>query len=646
MAPVSETVPEIRGWSPAGAIPGLADLWSQTRGDPHIRIAVLDGPVDLSHPSLRGADLTRIATLVPADADAGPACRHGTAVTSLIFGRHDSSLPGVAPRCRGFVVPIFQSADAVSFRPCSQLDLARALLQAVQLDVHLINISSGQFAPSAAAHPLLADAVRECVRRGILIVAAAGNDGCECLHVPAALGAVLAVGAMDARGEPLHSSNWGGPYQRQGILAPGLDIPAARPGGGGARHSGTSYATALATGVAALLLSLQYQQGRRPDPPAVRQALLRSAIGCAIQPAADCRRLLAGRLNVNGAISILTQGVSTMSESTTVQSNGLEPGSQNVVAASSAPAAPPPPPQPATSVTPSTGTAGGCSCKGAAPQLVYALGQIGYDFVSEARLDSYVQAIHGPTAVPVATRVRGIPADQLLGHLQQHPHAATPLEWTLTMHGHPVYAIKPLGPFAATIYEHLRRFLGEHLAANPEERTERVSIPGTIVGQSTLLTGQVVPLIMPELRGMFSWNTAALVNAVVGEAPAARAPREERVRHEQRRAAVRNFLDRVYHEVHNLGVLPQDRALNYAATNALTVSQIFEAAIRDEMELESIKVVPSAVCRPGSDCWDVEVYFFYPQRQVQTVRRLYRFTVDVSDVIPVTVGPVRTWFTR
>jgi hypothetical protein len=31
---------------------------------------------------------------------------------------------------------------------------------------------------------------------------------------------------------------------------------------------------------------------------------------------------------------------------------------------------------------------------------------------------------------------------------------------------------------------------------------------------------------------------------------------------------------------------------------------------------------------------------------VQTVRKVYRFTVDVSDTVPVTVGPLRSWFTR
>src|SRR5262249_25561494 len=129
------------------------------------------------------------------------------------------------------------------------------------------------------------------------------NDGCACPHVPAALAPVLAVGAMDAHGRPLDFSNWGGPYQGHGLLAPGEDLRGARPGGGTALGTGTSCATAVVSGVAALLLSLQHQRGQVPDPALVRRALLRSARGCDDQPVRDCHRLLAGRLNVKGAVS-------------------------------------------------------------------------------------------------------------------------------------------------------------------------------------------------------------------------------------------------------------------------------------------------------------------------------------------------------
>jgi hypothetical protein len=636
----SEAILETGFWSASSVLPGLEDVWAETHGEPEVRIAVVDGPVDASHPCLRGANLTAVPTLVPAVLSGGPAAEHGTHVASLIFGQHSSPMQGVAPWCRGLLLPIFESRDASSVASCSQLDLARVLLQAIQQRVQVVNISSGQFSPSGAAYPLLANAVSECARHGILIIAAAGNDGCACLHVPAALDTVLAVGAMDARGEPLPFSNWGVAYQRQGLLAPGRDIPGAQPGGGIVQRSGTSYATALVTGVAALLLSLQHKRGDRPNPRAVREALLGSAIDCRMQPVLDCRRLLAGRLNVRGAVFNVTQGVPTMSEPITVPSRAPESSAQPAGVGSSASLALPGSAQPVDAVGPSAAPATGCSCQGArAPRLVYALGQIGYDFISEARLDSFVQTIAGLAGASTSERVHAFDSRRLLAHLDAHPHEAASLEWTLSLHGHPIYAIRPVGPFAADAYKELRRFLGEQL----NEQVERVSIPGVIAGQTTLLMGQVVPVIVPELRGMFSWTTAALVDAVVGPTPTRAA---ERTQQEQRRTGVRNFLQRVYHEVHNLGVLPQERALNFAATNASAIAQAYESAIRDEMDLESINVVRSSVCRPGSDCWDVEVYFFYPQRQVQTVRRVYRITVDVSDLVPVSVGPLRSWSTR
>ena len=206
---------------------------------------MLDGPVDWTHPALVGADLATVESVAPAiPRSDGPATRHGTLMASLIFGQHRPGSPvaGIAPRCRGIVVPIFTElaasraldpeSDQLFLPACSQLDLARAILLAAEHGAWVINMSGGQYAPSGAAHPILADAVGRCARRGILIVAAAGNDGCECLHIPAALPGVLAVGAMDARGEPLEASNWGQSYRTGGLLAPGARLLGARAGGG------------------------------------------------------------------------------------------------------------------------------------------------------------------------------------------------------------------------------------------------------------------------------------------------------------------------------------------------------------------------------------------------------------------------------
>ncbi len=58
---------------------------------------------------------------------------------------------------------------------------------AVEAGTHVINVSGGQRIPTSEAQDLLARAIRHARDRNVLIVAAAGNDGCACLHVPAAV---------------------------------------------------------------------------------------------------------------------------------------------------------------------------------------------------------------------------------------------------------------------------------------------------------------------------------------------------------------------------------------------------------------------------------------------------------------------------
>ena len=274
-------------------------------------------------------------------------------------------------------------------------------------------------------------------------------------------------------------------------------------------------------------------------------------------------------------------------------------------------------------------------------QKVYALGQLGYDLISEARLDAMAQRLAADNG-GVVERFAPLDHKKFHTHLSRSPSDAASVEWVLLLDGTPIYALRPQGPFAAETYKMLIEFLKGQL----EEGVERISVPGTVTGQATLFMGQTIPVLAPEMRGMYSWSTKELVASCHGTEPGTDAHEGNRADFQKKAAAITNFLDKVYYGLRNLGVLPQDRAINFAATNACNVESVYEAAVKDQMELESINVVRSPYCRPGSDCWDVEVYFFYPERQVQSVRRVYRFTVDVSDIVPVTVGPTRSWFTR
>jgi len=106
-----------------------------------------------------------------------------------------------------------------------------------------------------------------------------------------------------------------------------------------------------------------------------------------------------------------------------------------------------------------------------------------------------------------------------------------------------------------------------------------------------------------------------------------------------------NFLNRVYYELRNFGVSPQDRALNFAATNAYQTQTVFAESAGRNLALDAIQVVKSPICRPDSDCWDVQLRMFDPENEPRA-SRVYRSTVDVSEVLPVTVGDVRSWAVR
>jgi len=169
-----------------------------------------------------------------------------------------------------------------------------------------------------------------------------------------------------------------------------------------------------------------------------------------------------------------------------------------------------------------------------------------------------------------------------------------------------------------------------------EGREQRVSLPGYVSGSTRLMNGMTVPVVFPDLRGMYKWKSAELIEATRSAAGDAGPQSDDHVL---------NFLNRVYYELRNLGIAPQERAMNYAATNAYQARHAFADSAARSMELDTIRVVKSPICRPDSDCWDVELAMFDPENE-RRANRVYRYTVDVSEVIPVTVGTVRSWSSR
>ncbi|MGH1393112.1 MAG: PatA/PatG family cyanobactin maturation protease [Trichormus sp.] len=275
--------------------------------------------------------------------------------------------------------------------------------------------------------------------------------------------------------------------------------------------------------------------------------------------------------------------------------------------------------------------------------LAYALGTLGYDFGSEARRDSFKQLMPGVQIDGTAIPANPYDARQMVDYLGDNPSEAKSLIWTLNLELTPIYAIEPGGAFARDVYAILQELLsGQIQPEDSENYVERVSIPGVLSGRSVkLFSGQVVPVIeVPNTRGLYGWKVNTLVQAAIQTVQAQATEAQE----ESIRRTLGSFLSRIYYDLRNLGTTSQDRALNFASTNAFQAASTFAEAVATGMELDSITVEKSPFCRLDSDCWDVKLKFFDPENS-RRAKKLFRFTIDVSDIIPVTLGEVRSWST-
>jgi subtilisin family serine protease len=126
----------------------------------------------------------------------------------------------------------------------------QAILDATASGADVINLSFGS--PAKGSSHLLSDAIKSAQRAGVVVVAAAGNDGTTHQQYPAAQTEVLSVAALDGTALPTFSSRgkW------VDVSAPGVGIVGPLPGGRYALWAGTSTAAPFVAGQVALMRSL------------------------------------------------------------------------------------------------------------------------------------------------------------------------------------------------------------------------------------------------------------------------------------------------------------------------------------------------------------------------------------------------------
>lgn len=241
---------------------GLLPLMELNGGAPELFVAMIDGPVALDHPAL---DVERIRVLPPSTGTTctqpeSVACRHGTNVAGILHARRDSTVRGICPGCAMLVRPIFPETAAVpetDGMPSAALpELAAALHDVIEAGARVINLSVGLAEFSWRAEPLLDRVLEHATRRGVIVVAAAGNQGLLGSSAITRHPWVIPVVACNGSGRALAQSNLGASIGRNGVMAPGHEITSLAASGGCATFSGSSAAVPFVTGAVALLWSV------------------------------------------------------------------------------------------------------------------------------------------------------------------------------------------------------------------------------------------------------------------------------------------------------------------------------------------------------------------------------------------------------
>jgi subtilisin family serine protease len=274
----------------------LANAWKKFSPKKEVVVAVIDTGIDLNHPFLKknvhvshgkrsgqnfGVDFSksRKDKFRPFDTHG-----HGTHVAGII--------KSVFPKVK--ILSLKYYNPKASGRENLESTIA-ALRYAVSQNVDVINYSGG--GPEPALEEL--KVLKEAEKKGILVVAAAGNEESNIdirtnAYYPASykLKNIITVTAHDQNLKILNSSNWG--KKSVDISAPGYRIRSSLPNGRSGYLTGTSQATAFVSGVSAFLMA------ENPDLSAAEiKELIKSSAKKEIRLLSKCAS--GGRLDVEKA---------------------------------------------------------------------------------------------------------------------------------------------------------------------------------------------------------------------------------------------------------------------------------------------------------------------------------------------------------
>jgi len=308
----------------------VARAWSLTKGSRDVIVAVIDTGADIYHEDIadnlwinpgetgkdsKGRDKSKNGidddgngfiddvhgwNFVSDNSNLTDNHGHGTHIAGIIGAQAGNGvgIAGIAPETSLMILKYY---DPKVPGTDNLRNTIRAIKYAVKMGAHIINYSGGGTEYSQEEH----DAIAEAEQKGILFVAAAGNEksNSDKFHYFPAdykLRNIISVTAIDPSTEVLSSSNYG--IETVDIAAPGQDIISALPNNSYGKMTGTSQATAFVTGAAALVMAHK-QTFKSTD---IRKYILET--GDAVNSLSGKTRY-ARQVNMFKALTILDKGL-------------------------------------------------------------------------------------------------------------------------------------------------------------------------------------------------------------------------------------------------------------------------------------------------------------------------------------------------
>jgi len=221
--------------------------WDLATGDTSVTIAIVDSGIDLAHEDL-AAKILPGYDFINNDSDPQDDnfISHGTHVAGIAAAVTDNGtgVAGVSWGARLLPVKVLDASGNGT-----TLGVAAGIVWAADHGAQVINLSLGGTFQSS----VLEDAVNYAYGKGILLVAAAGNQASNVPFYPAAFDHVLSVAATDSANDRFLLSNFGPTVD---LSAPGVSIYSTLRGDSYGYETGTSMSAPFVSGLAAVLRGL------------------------------------------------------------------------------------------------------------------------------------------------------------------------------------------------------------------------------------------------------------------------------------------------------------------------------------------------------------------------------------------------------